>query len=1565
MSPAIDERVVQMEFDNSRFEKNVSTSISTLDRLKGALKLNGVTDGLTAVEKHASRFNLSGIGSAVETISGRFSALGIMGTRILQNLADEAYRAGKRIVNSLTLDQINAGWDKYAEKTTSVQTIMAATEKTWESSAKALKFQGTQMEFVNSQMDKLNWFTDETSYSFTDMVSNIGKFTANNIPLETSVTAMQGIANWAAISGQTAQSASRAMYNLAQAIGVGSVKLMDWKSIENANMATAGFKEKVLEVAAANGKLKKSVDKTGKTIYKTVKGTEVSVESFSQTLSEAWFDKNTLLSVLNQYGSFTNQLYEFSEATGLTATDILSLIEAQEKGTLSTKDLAQAAAEAGMSTEEFKKQLASLGSEQNRFGREAFKAAQEAKTFQDAIDATKDAASTKWMNIFENIFGDYEKARHVWTDFANFLYDTLVSPLEKIEELSEGLKAPFDTFKQLMNNVSDSTGKSKGAILELVKGLRDGTITQDQLNASTEKGLMVQSKLSTVKGKVVKTQNDLNKSLEEASVSEEEFSAMLEELSSDIYGDYIDAIFEASDKTGLSVRSLYDLVEAQTQGKLSTEELEKAAKKAGISIEDLRGIIDDLAAVGQKTGLDRIVEGLTGIWDFLFNRDTKQPGIIGAIMNGFQSVIKPIELTKEAIHNAVKWFGDFGSSLETNGWYINKFRQAGVALGKVVQFIGNSFRNFWNATSSLRTSLANLAESVGTVILRFVASGNGLDTTGIKFEGLKTICDVLAKVIEKVAGAIKNIDVEGLKKKFSGLSSIFSALSSAVNWVFGQIANINFAGAFDTAINWIKEKFAALKAYLSEFDWGNIFKGLAGGGILALIGTWLIKTIKNIKSPFESLKNIGDKLGGVLDSLKSTLSSFETGIKVDGFKKIATAILILAAALLVLSFVDYEKAVIGVGLLATIMTGLVTAMEGIGKIDKGRIAVVAASLMMAAAAMLIMAVALAALAGALALFTLVSKMDNVSDGFAIMAGTLALVLVALKVMSKMSPKVIVAAAALAIFAASLLILALAIAAFAKVAEMNNVWKGIAIMAMSLLILVAALVVLNEVALGAIAGAAALLIVSAALLVLAAALWAFTEIAGMENFGAGAGTMVVMILALTAALIGLGLVGPAVLAGAAALLVGAAACIALAIAVGIVSAVLPLLGSGLAALGEGIGSAVASIGAGVGEFLSGVAEGITATGEALGSMVADIGSGIGEAVAGLGTGVAEAITAIIASVGEGIGQGITSISDAIGSFGENLTLASNGITELGNSVRSLNGISWTSTAIGIGELSGALKKLNPADLAANMGPAADAVTSMCTSMVDAVSSAVPTVTSSAEQLGTGIVSGITGKLTIISPSVRSVLASCVSIISSYVGSWSSVGANLGQGLANGISSKISAVASAARSMVRAAITAARAEAQEASPSKVTTRSGEFFGQGYANGILSKTSTVSAAAKTMVRSSIKTLDNARNLISRILEDDFEPVITPVLDTSKITNTLSSISGVSIKAGTISTGMQELQNARNSTITNSNDYSSRNTINLYVDGIKYNTDDYVDSTITNFVETMVRKQKMYAGG
>nr|DAM61551.1 MAG TPA: tail tape measure [Caudoviricetes sp.] len=468
MSTTVDNRVVQMRFDNEEFEKKASKSLSTLDRLKNALKFSGASKNLDKVNKSFKEVDANPLLKAIEGINGGLTT--IVAKATLVNRATNALiDTTKRFVSSMTLDQVNAGWDKYAEKTSAVQTIMAATSKDF-------KDTGVQMSYVNDQLQKLNWFTDETSYNFTDMVGNIGKFTSNSIKLDKSVTAMQGIATWAARSGANANEASRAMYNLSQALSTGAVKLIDWKSIENANMATAEFKENVIEAAVALGKLKKKGDGT----YVTMKNNAVSVQNFNNALSDAWFTSDVLLNVLDRYGGFTNKLYEVASATDLTATQLLSAVDKYAAGTL---DLQSYASMTGVDVEELRGYLDELSSSTYELGRKSFQSAQEAKTFAEAISATSDAVSTGWMRTFELIFGDYEEAKKLWTNLANILYEVFAASGDVRNELFEGWREGGGR-KTMLEGINETME----AILRIVKPFKDAF--RDIFPAKTSKDLL-------------------------------------------------------------------------------------------------------------------------------------------------------------------------------------------------------------------------------------------------------------------------------------------------------------------------------------------------------------------------------------------------------------------------------------------------------------------------------------------------------------------------------------------------------------------------------------------------------------------------------------------------------------------------------------------------------------------------------------------------------------------------------------------------------------------------------------------------------------------------------------------------------------------------------------------------------------------------------------------------------------------------------------------------------------------------------------------------------------------
>lgn len=427
MSKVIDERVVEMRFDNKDFESNVQTSLKTIDKLKDSLNFDDATRSVGKFQDSLKHFSLDDIGNAVEGLSSKFNWGNIFKMELLSNVTSQIYSTitgvFEKIKGQLHLEDVDpisnmiGGWDKYAEKTKSVATIMAAT--------------GDSMEYVNEQMQRLLYFSDETSYSFTDMTSNIGKFTANGIELESASTAMQGIATWAARSGQNASTASRVMYNLAQAIGMGALKLQDWKSVELANMGTKEFKEMAIQAGLATGALIQNAE--GLTVIadgteNTLKETEVTIENFRETLKDGWLDNETLMTTLQEYGKAADLISEINAETGMQASKIIDLTKALKENKMSLTDFAKAV---GISDEELKNNKESvielkqafelLGSEEYEFSLATYEAAQEARTFGDAMGSVADYVGSKWMETFELLFGGYEQAKILWTDLAENL----------------------------------------------------------------------------------------------------------------------------------------------------------------------------------------------------------------------------------------------------------------------------------------------------------------------------------------------------------------------------------------------------------------------------------------------------------------------------------------------------------------------------------------------------------------------------------------------------------------------------------------------------------------------------------------------------------------------------------------------------------------------------------------------------------------------------------------------------------------------------------------------------------------------------------------------------------------------------------------------------------------------------------------------------------------------------------------------------------------------------------------------------------------------------------------
>ena len=447
MSKVVDERVVQMQFDNSQFERNVSTSMSTLDKLKRSLNLSGAAKGLSDVGNAAKSISLNGLGSAVDTVRTKFSALQVMGVTALANITNSAVNAGKRIVNALTLEPIMSGFQEYETQINAVQTILANT-----------KSKGSTLDDVNKALDELNLYADKTIYNFTEMTRNIGTFTAAGIDLKTSVSAIQGIANLAAVSGSTSQQASTAMYQLSQALAAGTVKLMDWNSVVNAGMGGEIFQNA----------LKKTSEElnTGAEAAIKAKG------SFRESLQTGWLTSEVLTETLKKFTTSGANEY-VAEYTGLSKEAVAAALE-DAKAKYGEADAIKYASKAlaeksGKNEEEIKSVLEMANTAED--------AATKVKTFTQLWDTLKEAAQSGWTQSWEIIVGDFEEAKELLTQISDTIGAMIQSSADARNALLQGWKDLggrddlLEGFKNIFNGVMSVVKPVKEAFSEVFKAM--------------------------------------------------------------------------------------------------------------------------------------------------------------------------------------------------------------------------------------------------------------------------------------------------------------------------------------------------------------------------------------------------------------------------------------------------------------------------------------------------------------------------------------------------------------------------------------------------------------------------------------------------------------------------------------------------------------------------------------------------------------------------------------------------------------------------------------------------------------------------------------------------------------------------------------------------------------------------------------------------------------------------------------------------------------------------------------------------------------------------------------
>lgn len=154
----IDNRVVEMNFDNSKFASGVSKTLGLLGTLKAALNLNGATKGLQDVNTAAQQFNSAPMEQGVGRIAGQFTAMQAVALGALTNVGAKISNMALQMGREFTVAPIMAGFQEYELKMGSIQTILANTQR-----------HGTTLDTVNASLEQLNKYADQTIYNFGDM----------------------------------------------------------------------------------------------------------------------------------------------------------------------------------------------------------------------------------------------------------------------------------------------------------------------------------------------------------------------------------------------------------------------------------------------------------------------------------------------------------------------------------------------------------------------------------------------------------------------------------------------------------------------------------------------------------------------------------------------------------------------------------------------------------------------------------------------------------------------------------------------------------------------------------------------------------------------------------------------------------------------------------------------------------------------------------------------------------------------------------------------------------------------------------------------------------------------------------------------------------------------------------------------------------------------------------------------------------------------------------------------------------------------------------------------------
>lgn len=912
MSQEVDQRVVEMRFDNAKFEKNVQQSINSLNVLNKSLKFKGAEKGFAGIQKASEKTDFCGMENALESLNDRFSTLSIMGTTALVRITNQAITTGERLVKALSLDPIISGFQEYETQINAVQTILANTSS-----------KGTTLDQVNAALDELNHYADLTIYNFTEMTRNIGTFTAAGVDLDTSVAAIKGIANLAAVSGSTSQQASTAMYQLSQALASGTVKLQDWNSVVNAGMGGQVFQDALKETARVHGvAIDSMIAKEG---------------SFRETLSKGWLTSSILTETLQKFTGDLNE--ETLKSIGYTDEQIKKIME---------------------------------------MGKTANDAATKVKTFSQLKDTLAEALQSGWTQTWQTVIGDFEEAKELFTKFSDVFSDLINKSSEARNTVLEGglnsgwqqlrtaLGDSADFYSQMLEKVMLANGSISQKQIDdagsFAKALQQGGVSAEQLqnglNESTQQ-LQALSKLSDkelmAKGldptqvkALAKSFEEVNQKIADGSLNLDMYSKKIGELSGrEHLIQSIWNIFEAIEKVVQPVmkawQKMFSPVNAEQIYSIA-EAIDSFTAKLSISDETADKIERTFSGVFAVLNVGRNVLLAVGkVLGEVFNAASPLAG-------GFLSIAAALGDCLVEMANAVNNSTVFKTVLDGIHWIIGKVSEGMQAFAGVLTNVSNNVSVVFDPLKTLGEWFTSFINFIAPGLYAFGSSADKI------FKGFGASAKEAFNSLdtEKLANIINSGLVAGILAGVKGFLKGAQELTSSAGDVIGSIKDV---------LNSLGEAIDAWKQSKKAETMMTIAKAVA---IMAASLTVLsmIKPERLAGGIGALTATIGELVGAflLLDKFGGKTKSAKIGAMSVAMVAMASSVLILAGAAAKLASIDSGKLVSSIVALGSIMGGMTTVSVVLSKTG-GKFMKGATGMIAFATAIRIMASAVNAMSG--------------------------------------------------------------------------------------------------------------------------------------------------------------------------------------------------------------------------------------------------------------------------------------------------------------------------------------------------------------------------------------------------------------------------------------------------------------------------------------------------------------------------------------------------------------------------------------------------------------------------